>query len=72
MKQRNVGHELVQDGVLLMGIVNVTPDSFSDGGVFLGPDAAIDHARKLAIEGADIYRYWRRIHPPWCRTGIHR
>jgi dihydropteroate synthase len=38
----------------LMGIVNVTPDSFSDGGSFLDADAAIAHARTLALEGADI------------------
>jgi dihydropteroate synthase len=37
-----------------MGVVNVTPDSFSDGGRFLEPAAAIDHARRLAAEGADI------------------
>ncbi len=37
-----------------MGIVNVTPDSFSDGGLFLGADAAIAHARRLADDGADI------------------
>jgi dihydropteroate synthase len=35
-------------------VVNVTPDSFSDGGRFLDPDAAVDHARTLAAEGADI------------------
>jgi dihydropteroate synthase len=39
---------------LLMGIVNVTPDSFSDGGQFLDPQAAIDHGLRLAEEGADI------------------
>jgi dihydropteroate synthase len=39
---------------LLMGIVNVTPDSFSDGGAFLDPDAAIAHARRLIAEGADV------------------
>lgn len=39
---------------LVMGIVNVTPDSFSDGGQFAGSDAAIDHALKLARDGADI------------------
>jgi dihydropteroate synthase len=38
----------------LMGIVNVTPDSFSDGGLFLNADAAVAHARTLAGEGADI------------------
>ena len=38
----------------LMGIVNVTPDSFSDGGLFLDSEAAIEHGRELAAEGADI------------------
>jgi dihydropteroate synthase len=37
-----------------MGVVNVTPDSFSDGGQFLDPKAAIAHARQLIEEGADI------------------
>src|SRR3954449_773573 len=37
-----------------MGIVNVTPDSFSDGGLFLDADAAIAHGRELINEGADI------------------
>jgi len=37
-----------------MGILNVTPDSFSDGGRFLGADAAVAHARTLVGEGADI------------------
>jgi dihydropteroate synthase len=37
-----------------MGIVNVTPDSFSDGGCFFDPVAAIDHALALAADGADI------------------
>ena len=37
-----------------MGVVNVTPDSFSDGGRFLEAGAAIDHARRLVEEGADI------------------
>ncbi len=39
---------------LMMGVVNVTPDSFSDGGRYFAPDAAIAHARRLAEEGADI------------------
>ena len=39
---------------LVMGVVNVTPDSFSDGGRFLQPAAAIEHARRLVAEGADI------------------
>jgi dihydropteroate synthase len=37
-----------------MGVVNITPDSFSDGGRFLERDQAVAHARKLAEEGADI------------------
>jgi dihydropteroate synthase len=37
-----------------MGIVNVTPDSFSDGGRHLDPHVALDHARRLIAEGADI------------------
>jgi dihydropteroate synthase len=39
---------------LVMGIVNVTPDSFSDGGRFVDPDAAAAHARRLIEDGADI------------------
>jgi dihydropteroate synthase len=37
-----------------MGVVNITPDSFSDGGRFLEPHAAVHHARKLADDGADL------------------
>jgi dihydropteroate synthase len=37
-----------------MGVVNVTPDSFSDGGLFLDADAAVEHGRRLAAEGAAI------------------
>ena len=37
-----------------MGVLNITPDSFSDGGRFLDPQAAAAHARRLAAEGADI------------------
>ena len=38
----------------VMGILNVTPDSFSDGGRFFDPAVAIEHARRMAAEGADI------------------
>jgi dihydropteroate synthase len=41
-------------GFRLMGVINVTPDSFSDGGQFLEADAAIAHGRKLIDEGAQI------------------
>ena len=38
----------------IMGIINVTPDSFSDGGLYLDPAAAIEHGLALLDEGADI------------------
>jgi dihydropteroate synthase len=41
-------------GVLVMGVVNVTPDSFSDGGRFAAAEAAVAHALDLARQGADI------------------
>jgi dihydropteroate synthase len=37
-----------------MGVINVTPDSFSDGGAFIDPDAAIAHGKQLVVEGAHI------------------
>lgn len=39
---------------MVMGIVNVTPDSFSDGGKYFNPDAAVEHALELAAQGAEI------------------
>ena len=45
---------LALDRPLIMGVVNVTPDSFSDGGRFLAPEAAIAHALRLEAEGAQI------------------
>jgi dihydropteroate synthase len=49
------GRTLAGDGApRIMGVLNVTPDSFSDGGRFLEPDAAIAHARRLVDEGADL------------------
>lgn len=47
-------HLAVGGRPLVMGVVNVTPDSFSDGGTFLAPERAIEHALELAAEGADI------------------
>src|SRR5918999_2719839 len=38
----------------VMGVVNVTPDSFSDGGRFATPEAAVAHARRLLDEGASV------------------
>ena len=43
-----------RDRTLLMGVLNVTPDSFSDGGRWVDPEAAVAHARELIAQGADI------------------
>lgn len=45
---------LTLDRPILMGVVNVTPDSFSDGGDFIDPNAAIAQGKALAADGADI------------------
>src|SRR5437899_4234298 len=39
---------------MIMGVLNVTPDSFSDGGEFFGTDAAVERGTQIASEGADI------------------
>jgi dihydropteroate synthase len=54
--QWNLGSRSLELGkrTLIMGVVNVTPDSFSDGGQFLDRDAAVAHAERLLEEGADI------------------
>jgi dihydropteroate synthase len=48
------GRPLALDRPRLCGIVNVTPDSFSDGGRFLDPQAAVEHGLRLVAEGADL------------------
>ena len=48
-KELSFGHR-----TLIMGILNVTPDSFSDGACYLGVAAAIDHAKEMAKDGADV------------------
>lgn len=45
---------MTRERTRVMGIVNVTPDSFSDGGLYLDPDAAISHGLELLDEGADL------------------
>lgn len=45
---------VLRDRTLLMGVLNVTPDSFSDGGRWAAPEAAAVHARELIAQGADI------------------
>ena len=51
---------------VVMGILNVTPDSFSDGGEFLDPAAAVARARQMAAEGADVSRPGGKT-PTCCR-----
>ena len=52
----NIGSRSLQVGkrTLIMGVVNVTPDSFSDGGLHFDRDRAVEHALKLLDDGADI------------------
>ncbi|HMF54861.1 MAG TPA: dihydropteroate synthase, partial [Pyrinomonadaceae bacterium] len=45
---------ILGERTLLMGVVNVTPDSFSDGGEFFSLDEALAHAEEMASDGADI------------------
>ena len=54
--QWNLGSRSLELGkrTLIMGVINVTPDSFSDGGQFLDREKAIQHAERLLAEGADI------------------
>jgi dihydropteroate synthase len=54
--QWNLGKRTLELGkrTLIMGVVNVTPDSFSDGGLYLDPQKATQHALQLLEEGADI------------------
>jgi len=54
---------------LTMGVVNITPDSFSDGGRFLSVEAAVAHARKLIDEGADIVDLGAESTRPGSRAG---
>jgi dihydropteroate synthase len=45
---------VAQDRCLVMGVLNTTPDSFSDGGLWTDPDAAVAHGLAMAAEGADL------------------
>jgi dihydropteroate synthase len=53
-RRRDAFLRLIGVKPVVMGILNVTPDSFSDGGRFQAPDAALGHAHKLVADGADI------------------
>ncbi|NBB92751.1 MAG: dihydropteroate synthase [Gammaproteobacteria bacterium] len=52
--EQRLQHAHADGRTLVMGVVNVTPDSFSDGGRFLSPDRAVRHALELVAAGADI------------------
>ncbi|MDQ3940078.1 MAG: dihydropteroate synthase [Actinomycetota bacterium] len=54
MKLQCREHVLSLDRVAIMGVLNVTPDSFSDGGLWLDPDAAVAHALEMVDQGAAI------------------
>jgi dihydropteroate synthase len=54
LTRRHVDGLPVSDRPLVMGVVNVTPDSFSDGGRYLGAEAAIEHGLAMLAEGADL------------------
>ena len=58
----------IANRTLVMGIVNVTEDSFSDGGKWLDVDAAINHARELVAQGADMIDVGG-VHPAGCGAG---
>ncbi|CAB4672862.1 unannotated protein [freshwater metagenome] len=45
---------LIDGGASVMGILNVTPDSFSDGGLWFNPELALEHAQMLVKDGADV------------------
>jgi dihydropteroate synthase len=67
----NLGDRSLELGkrTLVMGIVNVTPDSFSDGGLHLTPEAAVAHALKLLDEGADMIDVGGESTRPGARVG---
>ena len=54
---------------LVMGVVNITPDSFSDGGLFLDPETAVAHALMLLDEGADLIDLGAESTRPGSRAG---
>ena len=61
--------ERSSDRTLVMGILNVTEDSFSDGGEWIDPQRAVDHARAMIADGADIIDVGGESNPPRRRPG---
>lgn len=68
----NLGSRSLELGkrTLIMGVVNVTPDSFSDGGKFLDPEKALELAERLLAEGADIIDIGGESTRPGARVAI--
>jgi dihydropteroate synthase len=68
----NLGNRSLEMGkrTLVMGIVNVTPDSFSDGGKYFSTSAAIEHALKLHEDGADILDVGGESTRPSAKVGL--
>ncbi len=74
-QRRDAFLRLVGEKPVIMGILNVTPDSFSDGGRFQSLDLALVHARKLVADGADIVDVGAEFdasgsHPSSARRGM--
>src|SRR5689334_21113907 len=67
----NLGARRLELGkrTLVMGVVNVTPDSFSDGGLYFEPGSAVEHALRLLDEGADILDIGSESTRPGAHTG---
>ncbi|GAA3118223.1 hypothetical protein GCM10020001_042730 [Nonomuraea salmonea] len=57
------------DRCLVMGVVNVTPDSFSDGGKWFGADAAVQHGLDLVNQGGPTSSTWAASPPALARPG---
>jgi len=70
----NLGTRSLELGrrTLVMGIVNVTPDSFSDGGEHVSPGDAVTHAMRLLAEGADVIDIGGESTKPGERVGLDR
>ena len=67
-----LGLLLAKNRPIIMGILNVTPDSFSDGGQFLDPAVALQHAQRMIEEGADIIDIGAEFDPAlWRRQAGH-
>jgi Dihydropteroate synthase (EC 2.5.1.15) len=66
----NLGGELISlASPQVMGILNVTPDSFYDGGRYLTEAEMVDRAREIVEQGGSVHRYWWLLYPSGCRSG---